>query len=78
MLILLTLMVIGASNRVNVTLRRFGLFDREIPDALRHEAGADLAQLCAEAVIKCIREQLDFIGIEADEIDAVVECSPLP
>merc|ERR1712190_550831 len=41
-----------------------------IADATHGYVGADLAQLCAEAAMNCIREQLDFIDIEADEIDA--------
>merc|ERR1719162_1834608 len=41
-----------------------------IADATHGFVGADLAQLCAEAAMNCIREQLDFIDIEADEIDA--------
>jgi len=34
--------------------------------------GADLAQLCTEAALNCIREQLDFIDIEEEEIDAEI------
>merc|ERR1719330_305549 len=34
--------------------------------------GADLAQLCTEAALNCIREQLEFIDIEEDEIDAEI------
>jgi len=41
-----------------------------IADATHGFVGADLAQLCAEAAMNCIREQLDFIDIVADEIDA--------
>lgn len=31
--------------------------------------GADLAQLCTEAALQCIREKMDLIDIDADEID---------
>ncbi len=41
-----------------------------IADATHGYVGADLAQLCAETAMNCIREQLNFIDIEADEIDA--------
>lgn len=34
--------------------------------------GADLAQLCSEAALTCIREKMDLIDIDADEIDAQV------
>jgi len=34
--------------------------------------GADLAQLCTEAALGCIREQMDVIDIEDDKIDAEV------
>merc|ERR1719297_133919 len=38
-----------------------------IADATHGYVGADLAQLCAEAAMNCIREQLDFIDIGALE-----------
>ena len=34
--------------------------------------GADLAQLCSEAAIQCIREKMDMIDLDADTIDAQV------
>jgi transitional endoplasmic reticulum ATPase len=34
--------------------------------------GADLAQLCTEAGLQCIREKMDIIDIEDDTIDAAV------
>jgi transitional endoplasmic reticulum ATPase len=34
--------------------------------------GADIAQLCAEAAMNCIREKMDIIDLEADTIDAAV------
>lgn len=34
--------------------------------------GADLAQLCSEAALACIREQMDIIDIEEDTIDAEI------
>lgn len=102
--------VMAATNRPNsidVALRRFGRFDREIdigiPDAtgrleiLRihtknmklHEdvdleqvaadthghVGADLAALCSEAALQQIREKMDLIDLEDDNIDAEVLAS---
>src|SRR5579875_3325132 len=34
--------------------------------------GADLAQLCSEAALQCIREQMDVIDIEEETIDAEI------
>lgn len=34
--------------------------------------GADLAALCTEAALQCIREKMDVIDLEDDEIDAAV------
>jgi transitional endoplasmic reticulum ATPase len=34
--------------------------------------GADLAQLCSEAAMNCIREKMDLIDLEADTIDAEI------
>ncbi|OMJ67634.1 hypothetical protein SteCoe_35155 [Stentor coeruleus] len=34
--------------------------------------GADLAQLCAESAMNCIREKMDLIDLEAETIDAAV------
>ena len=34
--------------------------------------GADLAQLCSEAALQCIREKMDLIDIDSDTIDAQV------
>jgi len=34
--------------------------------------GADLAQLCTEAALSCIREKMDLIDLEGDSIDAEV------
>jgi len=34
--------------------------------------GADLAQLCTEAALQCIREKMDLIDIDADTIDAEI------
>ncbi|BFU22602.1 transitional endoplasmic reticulum ATPase, putative [Entamoeba histolytica] len=97
--------VIAATNRPNtidVALRRFGRFDREIDlgipdtegrkeilqihtkkmkiaddvdlDVLANEThgmvGADIAQLCTEAAMLCIREKIDQIDWDDDTIDA--------
>lgn len=37
--------------------------------------GADLAQLCTEAALSCIREKMDLIDLEDDTIDAQVASS---
>lgn len=34
--------------------------------------GADLAQLCSEAALQCIREKMDLIDIDSDTIDAQI------
>ncbi len=34
--------------------------------------GSDLAQLCTEAALQCIREKMDVIDLESDSIDAEV------
>jgi len=99
--------VMAATNRPNsidVALRRFGRFDREvdigIPDAtgrleiLRIHTknmklgddvdlekiaaethgfvGADLAALCSEAALQQIREKMDLIDLDDEQIDAEV------
>lgn len=37
--------------------------------------GADLAALCTEAALQCIREKMDIIDLEDDEIDAEILAS---
>jgi len=99
--------VMGATNRPNtidVALRRFGRFDREvdigIPDQTGRleilrihtknmklapdvdlevvasethgHVGADMAALCTEAALQCIRIKMEFIDIEDEKIDAEV------
>merc|ERR1719166_950700 len=47
--------------------------DLEMVAASTHGfVGADLAQLCTEAALNCIREQLEFIDIEDEVIDAEI------
>ncbi|KAJ1384053.1 P-loop containing nucleoside triphosphate hydrolase [Sesbania bispinosa] len=61
--------VIGATNRPN-----------SIDPALRREnfkdthgyVGADLAALCTEAALQCIREKMDVIDLEDETIDAEI------
>eukprot|EP00924_Labyrinthula_sp_SR-Ha-C_P006226 maker-scaffold_31-snap-gene-0.47-mRNA-1 protein AED:0.22 eAED:0.22 QI:134/1/1/1/0.5/0.33/3/132/802 len=46
------------------------------PEAIAKEThgfvGADIAQLCTEAAMQCIREKMDIIDIEDDTIDAEI------
>lgn len=44
----------------------------KVADATHGYVGADLAQLCTEAALNCIREQLEFIDIEDETIDAEI------
>ena len=37
--------------------------------------GADLAALCTEAALQCIREKMDVIDLDDDEIDAEILAS---
>jgi len=37
--------------------------------------GADLAALCTEAALQCIREKMDVIDLDDDEIDAAILAS---
>lgn len=99
--------ILAATNRPNaidLSLRRFGRFDREIdlgtPDengrleilsihtrkmrmdesvnleSIAHEThgyvGADLAELCMEAAMTCIREKMEYIDVEADTIEVEI------
>jgi len=100
-------LVLAATNRPNaidLSLRRFGRFDKEVdlgvPDeagrleilqihtrnmkmdesvnleTLAHDThgyvGADLAELCMEAAMSCIRDKMQLIDVEADTIDCEV------
>jgi len=46
------------------------------PEAIAREThgfvGADIAALCTEAAMQCIREKMDLIDIEDEEIDAEI------
>jgi len=44
----------------------------QVATATHGFVGADLAQLCTEAALNCIREQLEFIDIEEEVIDAEI------
>lgn len=44
----------------------------KVADGTHGFVGADLAQLCTEAALNCIREQLEFIDIEDEQIDAEI------
>ncbi|KAL8214476.1 hypothetical protein R6Q57_003925 [Mikania cordata] len=80
--------VMGATNRPNSidpALRQFGRFDREIDIGLADDVdlekiskethgyvGADLAALCTESALQCIREKMDVIDLEDESIDAEI------
>jgi transitional endoplasmic reticulum ATPase len=40
--------------------------------------GADMAALCTEAALQCIREKMDVIDLEDDNIDAEVRGTTVP
>jgi len=56
--------------------RNMKLDDDVDPEAIAREThgfvGADMAALCTEAAMQCIREKMDLIDIEEDTIDAEV------
>lgn len=56
--------------------RNMKLDDDVDPEAISREThgyvGADMAALCTEAAMQCIREKMDLIDIEEDTIDAEV------
>jgi len=43
-----------------------------VADQIHGFVGADIAQLCSEAALQCIREQMDVIDMEEDVIDAEI------
>jgi len=43
---------------------------RSVAEQIHGFVGADIAQLCSEAALQCIREQMDVIDIEDEVIDA--------
>jgi transitional endoplasmic reticulum ATPase len=44
----------------------------QVAESTHGFVGADLAQLCTEAALNCIREQMDIIDIEEENIDAEI------
>ena len=44
----------------------------EISKSTHGYVGADLAALCTEAALQCIREKMDLIDIEDETIDAEI------
>ena len=67
--------VINASN--GATYLRWGIYcdDVDLEQVAREThgfVGADLAALCTEAALQCIREKMDVIDLEDDTIDAEV------
>ncbi len=60
--------------RVHIWILKFDIVVELIclvPFSLRY-VGADLAALCTEAALQCIREKMDVIDLEDDEIDAEI------
>ena len=56
--------------------RNMKLDDDVDPEAIAREThgfvGADIAALCTEAAMQCIREKMDLIDIEDEQIDAEI------
>lgn len=48
---------------------------QQVASQIHGFVGADIAQLCSEAALQCIREQMDVIDIEEDVIDAEILAS---
>jgi len=44
----------------------------KVAEQIHGFVGADIAQLCSEAALQCIREQMDVIDIEDEQIDAEI------
>lgn len=59
--------------------RNMKLADDVNPEMVAHEThgfvGADMASLCTEAAMQCIREKMDLIDIEEETIDAEILAS---
>lgn len=66
----------GRLQILNIHTRKMKLADDvDLPNiaSLTHGfVGADIAQLCTEAAMNCIREKMDLIDFESDTIDAEV------
>lgn len=67
---------VGRSEILRIHTRKMKLCEdvelSEISKDTHGYVGADLAQLCTEAALQCIREKMDLIDIDADEIDQEV------
>jgi transitional endoplasmic reticulum ATPase len=67
---------IGRLEVMRIHTKNMKLDDNVDLQAVCHEThgyvGADLAALCTEAALQCIREKMDVIDLEDDEIDAEV------
>lgn len=48
-----------------------GYFSGQIAKDTHGFVGADLSQLCMEAALRCIREQMHTIDVDADKIPVV-------
>jgi len=66
----------GRMEIFRIHTRNMKLDDDVDPEAIAKEThgfvGADIAALCTEAAMQCIREKMDLIDIEEDTIDAEV------
>eukprot|EP00978_Attheya_sp_CCMP212_P024746 scaffold78239_cov46-Attheya_sp.AAC.4 len=66
----------GRLEILRIHTRNMKLDDDVDFQAISHEThgfvGSDIAELCTEAAMQCIREKMDLIDIEADTIDAEI------
>lgn len=69
----------GRLEVLRIHTRNMKLDESVDPEAIAREThgyvGADIAALCTEAAMQCIREKMDVIDIEGDSIDAEVLAS---
>jgi transitional endoplasmic reticulum ATPase len=66
----------GRMEVFRIHTRNMKLDDDVDPEAIAREThgfvGADIAALCTEAAMQCIREKMDLIDIEDEQIDAEI------
>lgn len=67
---------IGRLEILNIHTKKMKLSPDVDLNAIAHEThgfvGSDMAALCSEAALQCIREHMDIIDIESEKIDAEV------